>query len=176
MQKIKLTMALATLILSTSCALYHHYPSYYGKIVDAETKKPLEGAVVLADYYTWLHASPGGPGVYFLDAQEAISDKNGEFRIPALNAFAFRPISTFEPEPGFSIFKPRYSCFQSRLAGEQYRTIELREAKNRDERIWNTNCYPTIVPDDKMKKFIDVINSERIAVGLEPGHLEEKSK
>jgi hypothetical protein len=90
MRYLKTILLLSIITFSYSgCAIYHQYGSYYGKIVDAETKQPLEGAVILAYYYTWLHASPGGPSVYFLDTQEVVTDKNGEFRIPSLNTFAF---------------------------------------------------------------------------------------
>jgi len=157
---LKLTMAIAAFLLSTSCALYHHYGPYYGKVVDEETKKPLEGAVILADYYTWLWGSPGGPSVYFLDAREVVTDKNGEFRIPSFNAFAFRPISTFNSYPDIKIFKPRYKSFTNGSPEDQYETIQLRELKNKEERIRNTDCYPTIVPENKMRIYIQVVNSE----------------
>ena len=42
--------------LSAGCANVHDYGAYYGKVVDAETKEPLEGAAMLAVYYT---SSPG---------------------------------------------------------------------------------------------------------------------
>ncbi len=167
------------LFFSSGCAIYHHYGPFYGKVVDAETNKPLEGAVVLADYITWLHASPGGPGSYFLDAQEAMTDKNGEFRISSLNAFTFRPLSRFEPHPYFTIFKPGYKCYQwsekftpsYSLPEDKYVTIELLELKTREERIKNTDCYPVKVPDKKMKKLIEVNNIENTNLGLQPTHV-----
>ncbi len=171
MKAIRLSIAITILLVSSSCAIYHHYGPYYGKLVDAETKQPVEGAVILADYYTWLHASPGGPAVYFLDAQEVVSDKSGEFRIPSLNAFAFRPLSTFNSYPGFTIFKPRYKCYDGQLIEDQYQTIELRELKNINERIKNTGCYPVSVPDHKMKKLIEVNNIEKVDLGLQPTHV-----
>jgi len=173
----KLNILLATILLSVmnfGCAIYHHYGAYYGKVVDAETKEPLEGAVVLAKYNTWLYASPGGPATYFLDAQEAITDKNGEFRISSLNAFAFRPLSTFNSEPSFRIFKPRFECYKQSILGELHQTIELRGLKTIKERINNTDCYIVSVPDDKMIKLIEVNNIERNNLGLEAGHVKEK--
>ena len=167
MKTLKLLFVFTVLLLSSSCALYHHYGPYYGKVVDDETQKPLEGVVVLADYYTWLHASPGGPAVYFLDAQEVVTDKNGEFRIPSLNAFAFRPISTFNSYPGITIFKPRYKCYTNQLTEDQYETIELRELKNREDRMAN-HCMPINVPKKRMKKFIEITNIEEVELGLKP--------
>jgi len=164
---IKLLIMAMILLLSSSCALYHNYGPHYGRIVDAETKQPLEGAVVLAYYYTWLHASPGGPAVYFLDAQEAVTDNKGEFRIPSLNAFAFRPISTFESNPAFKIFKPRYKCYESGIPEDKYTTIRLRELKTNEERIEN-RCFPTSVAKRKMKRFIELQNTESVDLGFQP--------
>ena len=155
-------------MLSSSCAIYHHYDPYYGKVIDEETKKPLEGVVILANYYTWMHASPGGPAVYFLDAQEVVTDKNGEFRVPSLNAFAFRPLSTFNTYPGFTIFKPRYKCYRKGLLEDEYETVELRELKTKEDRLNYTGCYPESVPYNKMKKLIEQYNIERIELGLQP--------
>jgi len=154
--------------MNSGCALYHHYGPYYGKVVDMETKQPLEGAVVLADYYTWLWGSPGGPSVYFLDTQEVVTDKNGEFKIEPLNAFAFRPISTFNSYPGFRIFKPRYECYKYAIPVDRYATIELRELKTKEERLENLACYPTAVPSQAMKRMLELNRLERIDLGLKP--------
>ena len=172
MHTIKTILLLSFLTLTfTSCALYHHYGSYYGKIVDEETKKPLEGVVVLADYYTWLHASPGGPGVYFLDTQEVVTDQSGEFKIPSLNAFAFRPLSTFNEQPYFIIFKPHYECYTRPIPENRYEPIGLRELKSKAERLDNLSCTPTKVPNDKMMQLRKLQDVERIELGLKPGFL-----
>ena len=169
MRSLKLIIALAILILCSSCAIYHHYGPYYGKVIDEETKKPLEGVVILANYYTWLHASPGGPAGYFLDALEVVTDKNGEFRIPSLNAFAFRPLSTFNSYPDFRIFKPHYKCYLKPMLEDEYETVELLNLKTKEERIANLRgCYPVSVPDNKMRKFIELENVEDVDLGLSP--------
>lgn len=160
----------------SGCALYHHYGPYYGKLIDDETKQPLEGAVVLSVYNTWLWASPGGEVAYFLDAQEVVSDKNGEFKIPSLNAFAFRPLSTFNHEPYFTIFKPRYSCDTRRIPEDQYEIVGMKKLQDKEARVRNTGCFPTIVPDNKMRKLIEVNNIESIDLGLRPTHLQENKK
>jgi len=170
--------------MNSGCAIYHHYDPYYGKIVDAETKQPLEGGVVLFYYVTYLYLSPGGPVTRYLDAQEVVSDKNGEFMIPALNAFAFRPLSTFREKPYINIFKPRYGCYpgvwstsslvpNAALHTDKYMTVEMRELKDRSERIANTRCSPVSIPENSMKKFIEIMNSERIDLGLQPTHVKE---
>lgn len=185
MRYIKTILLLTIFALSSSgCALYHHYGPYYGTVVDAETKQPLEGAVVLAVYLTEQYITPGGAVQYFLDAQEAVTDKNGEFRIPSLNAFAFRAMSIFDPYPGFKIFKPRYKCYEDSakfmpnysLPVDQHVMIELQELKTKNERIRNTDCYPGSVPDQRMRKLIELNNIERADLGLQQSHLPEKIK
>ena len=160
----------------SGCAIYHHYGEYSGKIVDAETKQPLEGAVVLVKYYTWTWGSPGGQSSHYLDAQEAVADKKGEFKISSLNAFAFRPLATFEPEPGFTIFKPRYECYTRPMAADSRVTIELRQLKTVKERIANLSCTPVNVPNNRMMQFLKIQDIERIELGFKPGFLKEEPK
>jgi hypothetical protein len=158
--------------LNSGCAIYHHYGSYYGQVIDAETREPLEGAVVLADYGLVIYGSPGGSRGAFLDAQETATDKNGEFKIPSLNSFTFRPFALFDEQPSFTIFKPRYECYTASgnytLPENRHVTIDLMMLKTRKERIANTNCDPISVPRRKMKKFIKALNIEHIALGLDP--------
>lgn len=169
------------LIASPGCAIYHHYGEYYGKVVDAETKEPLEGAVVLAEYITWQWGSPGGEVPSFLDAQEAVTDKNGEFKIPALKAFAFRPLNTFNHNPYFMIFKPRYKCYEGSVKFYPNYTlpvdtnvfIEMQELRTKEERLKNTGCYPGTVPYRKMKKLVDINNIENADLGLKQTHVQE---
>jgi len=181
-----MSIMLLLLLMNSGCAIYHHYDPYYGKLVDAETKQPLEGGVVLFYYMTYLHLSPGGPVSYFLDAQEVVSDKNGEFMIPSLNAFAFRPLSTFREKPYINIFKPRYGCYpgvwstsslvpNAALHTDKYMTVEMLKLSDIDKRIRNTGCYALSVPDEMQIKFIDARNTERVDLGLQPTHV-RKSK
>ena len=48
---------------------------YRGRVIDAETKQPLEGAVVLA---VWENKTPGvaGYGYSYLDSEEVLTDEN----------------------------------------------------------------------------------------------------
>ncbi len=85
---------LFTLFIS-GCAIVHNYDSYYGKIIDAETKEPLEGAAVLAVYYTQQYG-PAGSVSHYLDAKETLTDKTGEFKIPSFTSFTFRMLQSFE--------------------------------------------------------------------------------
>lgn len=170
-----------------SCAVVHHYGAYYGKVVDAETKEPLEGAAVVAVYKTQQYGF-AGPIARFADAQETVTDKNGEFKIPSKTIFTFRPLQSFDSYAWFTIFRPVYGCYPKHkgvkqlslskgiLPPNKHVTIELPKLKTRDERLENTSCFPVGVPDEKMRKLIEINNIERIDLGLKPTHTQEDEK
>jgi len=166
-----------------SCAIVHRYGEFYGKVIDIETKEPLEGAAVLAVYYT-EQPGPGGEVTHYADAQETLTDKNGEFKIPSNTVTTFRPLQYFEPYAWFTIFKPGYGCYpwhkgvkpmfvpNGTLPEKQYVIVELPKLKTREERIENYGCYPSEqVPEIKYKYLFQLIQQERVAVGLEPRKL-----
>ena len=180
MRKVKILL-LGFVIASslTGCALYHHYGLYYGKVVDAETKEPLEGAAVLAVYYTQQYGLAGANDNY-LDAQETVTDKNGEFKIPSLNSFAFRPLQSFEPYVWFTIFKPVYGCYpkykgvkpmflpNGSLPTNQYVVIEQPSVRNasKEERLRNAACLPSpSVPEKKYLRLQDLLQVEYQSIG-----------
>ena len=86
--------------------LIYHKPEFRGRVIDAETKKPIEGAVVVVVYYKWrIVGHVGGGNVKSLDARETLTDSRGEFYFPSYNAFT--PGSR-EDVVEFIIFKPGY--------------------------------------------------------------------
>jgi hypothetical protein len=90
--------------------LISHKQEYCGKIIDAETKEPIEGVVVVALYY--VHAiigGPGGPDRRFIHAKEALTDENGEFVIPSYTTL-MSP-NAFDLDPDFVIYKAGYASF-----------------------------------------------------------------
>lgn len=172
-------IALVVFPLFTGCAIISHYGPYYGKVVDAGTKEPLEGAAVLAVYFT-TSSGPGGALSHYLDAQETVTDKNGEFKIPPLTVTTFRVLHGFDAHPQFTIFTPGYGAYGKNkdvkpifpywsLPAKQYVTIELPKLKTREERLLNYGCYPSSdVPETKYKNLFHLIQEERKALGLEP--------
>jgi hypothetical protein len=166
-------------IIFNGCALVHHYDGYQGKVIDAETKEPLEGAAVLVEFNTQQYG-PAGSVSHYVDAQEAVTDNNGEFKIPSFTASTFRPLQTFESYGWFTIFKPGYGCFPRHKGSKpeklrkngvlpinEYVTIELPKLTTREERIESTHCSPNSeIPDEKCMQFIKLINQERNALGF----------
>lgn len=165
-------------LLITGCAVVHRYGGYSGKVIDTETKEPLEGAAVLAVYYTQQYG-PAGSISHYVDAQETMTDRNGEFRIPANWAITFRPLQTFDPHGWFTIFKPEYGCYPRHKGTrsdtsykgifykEKYVTIELPSVRTREERLRNIGCRPVGVPDSAMRTLTKIINIENLNLGLE---------
>jgi len=166
------------LIIMSCVAITHEYGLYYGKVIDKETAEPIEGAAVLLAYFTAEHGLAGSVS-HYVDAQETLTDKKGEFRIPAKRLFTFRPLSSWEPYPQVRIFKPGYGCYPRHkevapkfdygsLPANQNVTIELPQLTTREERLRNLSCRPVAFPDIAMKIITKTINIERLNLGLEP--------
>lgn len=159
-----------------SCGLLSPFPflamdSFYGKVLDTETKKPIEGAVVLAVYSKEVPGVAGSSSCD-ADAQETLTGESGEFKIPwKLRWFALHRGFT---QGRLIIFKPGYGAFprhtRSEALGEnkswpspeKYIVYELPELKTKEERkknVIHTHSY--------MKPlFIHAINEERKNIGL----------
>ena len=88
----------------------HKFGPYSGKVIDAETKEPIEGAAVLVAFYT-RGVSLFNANSYYADAVETITDKNGEFFVPEHRVYAFRGSETWNYHGSISIFKPGFGCF-----------------------------------------------------------------
>lgn len=69
-------------------------PKYHGKVIDAETKKPLSGINIKAGWYA-SSASVGGASGEYYKIYKTKTDSNGEYVIPAgiKSLTVFTPIS-----------------------------------------------------------------------------------
>jgi hypothetical protein len=158
---------------------------YRGRVVDAETKEPLAGAVVLV---YWLRNAPGighGPAESFLGAEEALTDDRGEFIVaenPPSNWIPF----TWRSLPNFIIFQPGYGYFPRHFATtpplpptgfegllkimeKQPVVFELPRLTTREERIFVVRgVNPLLVPERHMPYFIRSLNQERMNLNLPP--------
>ncbi len=119
MRKVYLIVIMLMLLLvvySAPCLagwLIFHKPAYKGKVIDAETRKPIEGAVVVAIYGTTDYiGGPGGPLSRKIHAKETLTNNKGEFRISSYTT-VMGPISK-EDWTKFIIYKPGYGSHPGR--------------------------------------------------------------
>jgi hypothetical protein len=154
-----------------ACAATGSYSAgpFRGKIVDAETKQPLEGAVVLA---IWDKqgpiGGPGGPRSLFYDAQETLTDSNGEFNLPGISGFF--PLSKIRG-PLIVIFKPGYGSYprfaprtdwRERLILGEHITLPLIPARTRQMRLESrVDINPLGIPDENKRELLRLLRIDR---------------
>ncbi|MBW1783628.1 MAG: hypothetical protein JRL30_23170 [Deltaproteobacteria bacterium] len=116
MKKILLPIIIAVYLVATCSALcfagwiIFHKPGFKGKVIDAETKAPIEGAVVVVVYYKHVYNIAGGRSSV-VKVKEMLTDKNGMFSFPSYTTL-IHPFST-ESDTAFIIYKPGYGSFPS---------------------------------------------------------------
>lgn len=162
-----------------------------GKIIDIETKEPLEGAVVLA-VWERVYRTPAGPNSYFYDAKEVVTDKEGRFEIQAYTPINLLPIISYMRGPYFTFFKPgylslsRYNYGAFFLEGTKEAPVELPEMgkvfrlapgiielprlKTKEERLDKLpgSSNPFDDHGEKKRNYMRLLNAERIELGLDP--------
>ena len=115
MRNTLILMAMIALVLAVEgCTITQKFGPFYGKVVDAETGDPIQGAVVAV----WFQTESGtfGGTVYSVaDAVETLTDANGEFRIPPHRINLFRMMASWDDECQVSIFKPGYGAYPGNL-------------------------------------------------------------
>jgi len=163
-----------------------------GQIVDKETGKPLDGVVVLATWYK-AYSTPGGwGGAGYHDSEEVVTDMNGQFMIPSKQTWTINPFSTIKG-PEFYIFKSGYGQWQfegqdrwskDALESEEQRkqtwqkfvgegvTLELPRLSSRDARLKSLKRPDGDIPSDRMPKYLEALDRERISLGLKPGYVQ----
>ena len=99
-----------------------------GKVLDVETKEPLEGTVILA-VWERVYLTPFGENSYFYDAKEALTNKGGEFEIPSYFTINLLPFISYIDGPVFTVFKPGYGSL-SRINLVKYISGETAKAED----------------------------------------------
>lgn len=139
---------------------------YRGRIIDADTREPIEGVVVLGVWYK-EYAGAGGAIHKFYDARETVTNNNGEFSIPGMGLMI---ISNVIPAR-FSIFKAGY-YFNDYTSGKTLSKgnaiIQLKKLTMEQRRKQGSPDYPSEAPEEKIRMMLREINKDRMEKGLKP--------
>lgn len=95
------------------------------RVVDSESGEPIEGAVVVGQWYT---IQPR----HYLKITEAVTDKNGEFVIPGWGPIKRpKPACLFADDPLIKIFKSGYFAWVENNQVQFYENFSPASAKSR---------------------------------------------
>lgn len=161
----------------TGCVNYLRIDGpYKGRVIDADTKLPIEGAVVHAEWWRLVYVPVVGGQAYY-DSREVLTDKDGEFKIPGQGLLVMTSIH----EPDFTIFKAGYrelDGFQwgseRKMWADDYEgkvvwdggkptfTIKRMTMEQRRKRIITE---PHDAPMNKIRLFRREYNKENIEIG-----------
>ena len=159
--------------------------TFKGKVIDADTKRPIEGAVVVAAWHE-EQATPTGSTLKLKDVTEALTDKKGEWVIKGTRGremgnitaiFTLLTGTYITNPPHFIIFKPAYcpwsveafgidTCEGKIRPGGQDKvadgiTVELPKLTSKEDRL---RALPSPVAGEnalkKQKDFLRLINEE----------------
>lgn len=98
--------------------LIYHKPEFKGRVIDADTKEPIEGAVAVVVYKKHtLISGPGGGYASVVSVKETLTDKNGDFYFPSYTTL-IQP-NSIEDYAEFIIYRPGYGSLPSFIAPEQ---------------------------------------------------------
>lgn len=176
MKKISVYTLVAFILLSgTGCAAMYTSELYRGKVVDAETKQPVVGAVALIVWHKYVPVGAHMPR-QFVDATEALTDEKGEFAVPQqTHVVVFGSMD----EPGLVIYSPGYSPYSSTAYKNQVHDVQLKKLKTREERVRVADLSVYVsndVPARKVPSLVRLLNHERKELGLRPISSKEEPK
>ena len=170
--------------------LFGRNKTFHGQVIDAETKKPIEGAAVVVH---WVEArgTVAGESTRFKDVKEVLTDKDGKWSITGpegsegSDLIAYLTFFTgihYTRKPDFIIFKPGYCSYPGGLSIEVCKgikfggtvetgagkIIELPKIESREDRLKAMAHGPIVAEGalQKQKGFVRLINEERKSLGL----------
>lgn len=192
-----LLIAVAVLLsIVSTCGGWPLYkkPAFRGRIIDAETKQPIEGAVVVVVYYReLLIGTPAGGITSYEAVKEILTDAKGEFYFPPYTGFI--PFWK-EDFTNFIIYKPGYMAgnvpdgVDNAWLNEQFYSpdvigtvaeirvnykdfwkgplgiLELKKAKTKEERLRAMPSGPHGYSSFHLPQFFKLINEESRYFGL----------
>jgi hypothetical protein len=154
--------------------------TFHGRVIDADTKEPIEGAVVVAYWYKARTTLLGEEDVTLKDVKEALTDKNGQWAVTGPkgrehDVFPYFSTITgiyYTQPPLFIVFKPGYCSWpegfsidacKSKIKPEgsgrvtEGKTIELPKLTNREDRLKAqriSEIYPSSDDPKVIRKYL----------------------
>ncbi len=159
-------LALALLGACGSARPHAWWGPFRARIVDAETKQPIAGAVVLALWWEEVGLFHSQTRVY--ETREALSGPDGVVELRRIPGSFFR---WGVQRPDFRTFAPGYRLGDwvvTPPTGEPFidpTVVEMRRVKTREERLAALPSRPSI-PPEKMCLLTRAINQERRNLGI----------
>ena len=171
-------------VVESPCALSKD-KNFSGRVIDAETSEPIEGAVVVIYWYEARTTTIGSESTRIKDVQECLTDKQGEWAIIGEAGENFNPDpyhfltgTYYTRKPEFIIFKPGYCSWpegysveacQGKMkftgAGEimEGKTLKLPKISKKEDRLRDLpeTIGGSIPIHRKQKAFMRLINEER---------------
>ncbi|MBI4654074.1 MAG: hypothetical protein HY752_03675 [Nitrospirae bacterium] len=158
--------------------------TFKGKVIDADTKEPIGGAVVVASWSESTATITGG-SQRSKDVKETLTNKNGEWEIKGpkgdrfiAQVFAMIPSIYYTEAPEFIVFKPGYCSYPAGFGIEACKEkmkvynftnsdnigeiVELPRVTNREDRkrsLPGTAGFSR-ESDKKQINFLKLINEE----------------
>lgn len=176
MKKIALILFII-LIFIPGCAYSIRYDGpYRGRIIDEDTREPIEGVVVLGVWYTEIPTVAGPKHDYF-DAREIVTDKNGEFEIQGkglriLSRLQPIRVTIFKAGYGYRglFWKPGHVPYRSKIKWEDdMAIIPLRKLTMEERRRKGSPSRPPDeAPLEKVIHMLKEIDKNEIELGLKP--------
>lgn len=184
MHRLVTVVGLSGLLALASCSPATAAGPWKAQIVDAETKEPLEGVVVVAVWWKGT-ASVGGWSEEYHDSVEVATDRDGRFTIPARSFFSVNPFVRYKG-PEFLFFRPGYGREvwpgYATLPAEKMKRLDtyekllqrdgivlelprLRTLKERRESVGRVTVGFDTVPHERTPLLDKAIADERRAVG-----------
>ena len=127
--------------------------TYSGKVVDAETGKPLQGAVIVVVWYKKAIYSMDGPE-YFHNARETLTDREGNFSMDASEGINWNPLTWIET-PRIAVYHPGYWPLSDAYPREFRDPYGMDDAMKKGAVV----KLPKLKTDEELRKFADLTSS-----------------
>lgn len=160
----------AVLCISGCVTYFGSDGPYEGRVIDKDTRQPIEGAVVHGTWYR-AHPGPGGASHSYYDSKEVLTDKDGSFKIEGLGLLI---LSNME-EMDINVFKAGYTQRYGSWEGLKYirsdvewegnKAIIMLRRMSLEERINRIAHTPSTPGNKEIKLFMREENKENIEIG-----------